>query len=146
MLLSSEWRPATVEAAAGCSATFAPPSPNSPIQFQLHQKADRTVTLRAVVSIGRPRPWTGQWPAIFTAGTNYYSSLSGVQFLLQDESWRRRPHETLDSRQCQSAPGEALQESNMLPAHGWVAVKTSAVAIVQCHGISPAARDAFSEC
>ena len=41
---------------------------------------------------------------------------------------------------------EALQESNMLPAHGWVAVETSAVAIVQCHGISQTARDALSEC
>ena len=40
---------------------------------------------------------------------------------------------------------EALQESSMLPAHGWV-TETSAVAIVQCHGISQTVRDAISEC
>ena len=36
----------------------------------------------------------------------------------------------------------------MLPAHGWVDVEASAVAvaIVQCHGISQTARDAISEC
>ncbi|KAK3297705.1 uncharacterized protein B0H64DRAFT_373025 [Chaetomium fimeti] len=107
-----EWRLATVEA-AGCSATFAfvgpagvPPPPQSP------QSNSSCIESRPGSDLGRPFPLAALAHGlvngtIFTAGTNYYDCLSGVQFLLQllqEEGWRRRPHETLDFRQCQPAP------------------------------------------
>ena len=82
-----------------------PPFPQAP------QSNSSCIKSRPDSDLGRPFPLAAfalglvNGNHLHTAGTNYYYyCLSGVQFLLQEEGWRRRPHETLDSRQCQSAP------------------------------------------
>jgi hypothetical protein len=109
-------------------STLAPQS--FPIQSDLQSSL--------LCSIGCPRPWTGQWQQSAFAGTNCLQSgcRTGLALLLQ---------KTLDSRPCQSATEEALQESKMplrlcfgccLVDGGcqWGPVGEP-VPIVQCHGI-----------
>lgn len=101
-----------------------PPFPQAPPNpILVASKADRPDS-----DLGRPFPLAAlvlglvNGNHLHTAGTNYYDyCLSGVQFLLQEEGWRRRPHETLRFSPMPISAGvkHCRRATCCLPTVGW---------------------------